>query len=159
MMTIQVSRWPTLISFLGLLLVANGKNQRGPRLRTLLGLEPGFPDPPCTISVPNLMTDRPLLLVGRRDGCNVRRLMYQALIGTGGLGDDAGGLGAAFDPEDLERPADALVDGMRRDAELDRDLLRRQVLGDEAQAIELAVAQFVDRARHPRLHEGRFPDR
>jgi hypothetical protein len=39
--------------------------------------------------------------------------MYQTLIWAAVAGDEAGGVGAALDPKDLERAADALVDGMR----------------------------------------------
>ena len=50
--------------------------------------------------------------------------MYQSLIWPAVLGDDARGLGAALDAEDLERLADPLIDGVRRNVELGRDLLR-----------------------------------
>ncbi|HZB69035.1 MAG TPA: hypothetical protein VE403_01600 [Sphingomicrobium sp.] len=66
--------------------------------------------------------------------------MYQTLIWSAVAGDDAGGLGPALDPQDLERAADALVDGMRGDIELCRDFLGVQMLIDEPQAIELARA-------------------
>ena len=54
---------------------------------------------------------------------NVRRLMYQPLIFAAVLRDDAGGLAAALDAEDLKSPADALIDGVRRDRQRRRDLL------------------------------------
>lgn len=91
------------------------------------------------------MTDRPLLLVGGGHHGKVRRLMYQALRWFLGLRDEPRGLGTALDTEDLECAADALVDGVRRNPELDRDFLRRTILGDEAQAGELAAAELVDR--------------
>jgi hypothetical protein len=68
--------------------------------------------------------------------------MYQSLIWAGISGDDPGCLRPPIDAENLERLADALVDRVRRDAELGRDFLRAQVLVDEAQAIELAGRQF-----------------
>jgi hypothetical protein len=68
--------------------------------------------------------------------------MYQSLIWSLVLGHDASRLGAPLDAEDLKRLSDALVDRVRRDAELGRDFLRAQVLVDEAQAIELAGRQF-----------------
>jgi len=66
--------------------------------------------------------------------------MYQSLIWSFGARDHARGLGAAFDAEDLERLTDALVDGVRRYAELDCDFLRIKMLVDEQEAIELALA-------------------
>ena len=72
---------------------------------------------------------------------NVRRLMYQTLICGTVAGDDPRRLGAPRDTEDLERLADALVDGVRGDSKLAGDFLRREVLVDEEQAIELALAQ------------------
>jgi hypothetical protein len=73
--------------------------------------------------------------------------MYQTLIWAAVAGNEAGGLGPALDPEDVERDPDALVDGVRRDFELGRDLLGGQVLVDQPQAIELARAQPRDAAR------------
>ena len=70
----------------------------------------------------------------------MRRLMYQPLIWAAVAGDEAGGLGPAFDPQDVERAADALVDGVGRDVELGRDFLGRQMLRDQPQAIELPGA-------------------
>jgi hypothetical protein len=82
--------------------------------------------------------------------------MYQTLIWPAVAGDDAGGLGAAFDAEDMERAADALVDRMRRDVELGRDFLGRQMLVDEPQTIELAGAQPCDPAGDLIVHIGRI---
>src|SRR5438128_1970571 len=79
---------------------------------------------------------------------NVRRLMYQPLIFPAVAGDDAGGLAAALDSQRVNGAADALVDGMRRDAELGGDLLRRQMLVDEAQAIELSRRESRDPPGH-----------
>lgn len=59
------------------------------------------------------MTDRPLLLVDGRAGLNVRRLMYQSLIWAAVLRDQASGMRAPLDPEDLERSPDTLIDRMR----------------------------------------------
>jgi hypothetical protein len=73
--------------------------------------------------------------------------MYQTLIWPAALGDEAGGLASALDPEDVERAANALVDGMRGDVELGGDLLGRQMLVDQAQAIELAGAELRNAAR------------
>jgi hypothetical protein len=46
-------------------------------------------------------------------GGNVRRLMYQPLIWTVGLRDDASCLRTPLDAEDCQRLADALIDRMR----------------------------------------------
>ena len=99
-------------------------------MRPLLGFEAGFPGPPCTISVPNLMTDRPFLVLGGKRGGNVRRLMYQSLIWTSLTGDETRGLAAALDAEDLERAPDALIDRMRRNSELGGDFFGREMVVD-----------------------------
>ena len=70
----------------------------------------------------------PLLGGPLRLPLNVRRLMYQSLIFAAVTGDDARGLAAALDAEDMERAADALVDGVRRNVELGRDFLRGQMV-------------------------------
>jgi hypothetical protein len=57
--------------------------------------------------------------------------MYQSLIWSAVAGDDASGLGPALDSQDLERTADALIDGVRRDFELRSDLLGRKMLVDQ----------------------------
>jgi hypothetical protein len=67
--------------------------------------------------------------------------MYQTLIWPAVAGDDAGGLGPALDAEDVKRATDALVDCVRGDLQLGRDFLRRQMLVDEAEAIQLTRAQ------------------
>jgi hypothetical protein len=56
--------------------------------------------------------------------------MYQTLIWAAVPGNDAGGLAAALDAEDVQRAADTLVDGMRGDLEFGRDFLGGQVLVD-----------------------------
>ena len=78
----------------------------------------------------------------------MRRLMYQTLIRAAVLSDEPGGLGAAFDTKGLQRVADTLVDGMRRNVEFDRNFLRREVLVDEPQAIELTGGQASDALGH-----------
>jgi hypothetical protein len=83
------------------------------------------------------MTDRGFGMAGFPNALNVRRLMYQPLIWPAVASDQAGGLSAPFDAEGLERLTDALIDGMRRDVELDRDFLGGQMLVDKAKAIEL----------------------
>ena len=67
--------------------------------------------------------------------------MYQPLIWLAALRHEAGSLGAALDPENLEGLADALVDRVRGDFELGRDLFGRKMLVDEAQTVELAGSQ------------------
>ena len=59
------------------------------------------------------MTDRGFWVAGSLVRLNVRRLMYQSLIWSAVLRDEARRLGAALDAEDLERLADALIDGVR----------------------------------------------
>jgi nucleoside-diphosphate-sugar epimerase len=64
-------------------------------------------------------------------------LMYQSLIWLGILVDDPRRLRAALNAEDLQRLADALVDGVGRDSELGSDFLRAEMLCDKTKAIEL----------------------
>ena len=71
---------------------------------------------------------------------NVRRLMYQPLIRAGRLRHHAGGLRSPIHPEDMERSAHALVNGVRRNPELLGDFLGRQMLVDQLQACELSTA-------------------
>jgi hypothetical protein len=73
--------------------------------------------------------------------------MYQSLIWRGILRHDPRRLGAALDSENLKRLADALVDGVRRDSELRRNLLGAQMLVDEQQAVELRLRQPRDPLR------------
>ena len=68
---------------------------------------------------------------GGRVCLNVRRLMYQPLICRAMAGDDPRRLAAPFDAEDLERLANALVDGVRRNAEFAGDFLGGEVLVDQ----------------------------
>ncbi len=78
--------------------------------RILLGIYPGGTGLPRTVSVPNLMTDRAVLM--RRIGSvvDVRRLMYQALIWLPARqlavfgstrGDHPRRLAAPLDPQNL----------------------------------------------------------
>ncbi|MEO6360050.1 MAG: hypothetical protein ABIO43_05685 [Sphingomicrobium sp.] len=78
------------------------------------------------------MTDRPLLLVDERFGLNVRRLMYQSLIWSAVLGDETSGMRAALNAENLQRPADALIDRVGRNSEFRGNFLGREVLVDKA---------------------------
>ena len=87
--------------------------------------------------MPNLIADRGLWVAGFAWCLNVRRLMYQTLIWTTVLSDQPGGLRAAFDTKNLQRFTNPLVDRVRRNIELDRDLFRRPMLVDETQAIKL----------------------
>jgi hypothetical protein len=61
------------------------------------------------------------------------------------VGNDTCGLLARLDAEDLKRLANALVDRMGRNSKLGRNFLRRQVLIDKSETIELAGAE----ARYP----------
>lgn len=126
--------------------------------RPLLGFEALRPGPPCAISVPNLKTDRPVVLRSRLGSVDVRRLMYQSLIWLSGrlrtgIGsgckplraietvDQACRFAAAGYAQPADRAAHALIDGMRGDAKLGRDLLRVEMPVDEAQNLELSAAQ------------------
>ena len=101
----------------------------------LLGPETGSSGLPCAVSVPNLSSDRGLWVAGQIAGLNVRRLMYQPLIWAAVVGDDSRRLASALDSKDVERAPDTLVDGVRGDVELGRDLLRRQMLVNQPQAV------------------------
>jgi hypothetical protein len=116
----------------------------------LLGPETGPCGLPCAVSVPNLSSDRGVWVAGQREWLNVRWLMYQTLIFAAVVRDDARGLAAALDAEDMKRPADPLIHGVWRDIELRRDLFRRQMLVDESQAVQLPHAQSLN----PRYHVG-----
>ena len=115
--------------------------QGRPGRRSLLGIETGDPGLPCTVSVPNLNSDRPIGMTAPLGWLNMRRLMYQTLIWTAVASDEAGGMGATLHAKDLEGSADALIDGMWRNSELGRDFFGGQVLIDEAQAIQLTLTQ------------------
>jgi hypothetical protein len=69
------------------------------------------------------MTDRGLWVAGLFVGGNVRRLMYQSLIWAFDLGNDACRLRPALYAEDSQGLANALVNRVRRNAELGRDFL------------------------------------
>jgi hypothetical protein len=85
--------------------------------------------------------------------------MYQPLMWGGVglpflrrvLGDQASGLRPPLHTQDLERAPDALVDGVGRNAQLGGDFLGRQMLIDQAQAIELARGQAGDAGCHFRI--------
>jgi len=87
------------------------------------------------------MTDRGFWFGAGGAGLNVRRLMYQSLIWLSVTGDDTSSLCTPLDAEDLKSLANALVDGVRRNAELGRDFLGIQVLVYKEQTVELASAQ------------------
>ena len=70
--------------------------------------------------------------------------MYQSLRWPAGLRDEARRLRTALDFQYLQSAADALVDGMRRNIELDRYFLGRQMLVDQAQTVELARTEPCD---------------
>ena len=57
------------------------------------------------------------------------------------LGDHARRLRPAVDAEHLQRATDSLIHGMWGNAKLDRDFLGRQMLVDEQQRVELALAE------------------
>ena len=100
--------------------------------------------------MPNLNAGRGLGLAGFGECLNVRRLMYQTLIWPAVLGDQARRLRAALDAKDLQRLADALVDGVRRNVELGGDFLGAEVLVDKPEAIELGGGKPGDtRGRWP----------
>jgi hypothetical protein len=79
----------------------------------LLGPETGPLGLPCTVSVPNLMSDRGIwvAVAGRR--LNVRRLMYQTLIWARMLRHDPRRLRPALDSERVQGLANPLIDGVR----------------------------------------------
>ena len=94
--------------------------------------------------MPNLNTDRAAGVALAAAALNVRRLMYQSLIWFVNVRDHSRGMRPAFDAQDVQGSANTLVDSVRRDAELDRNLLRGQMLVDQEQAIELALAKLGD---------------
>jgi hypothetical protein len=98
--------------------------------------------------VPNLIADRGFWVACLLPCLNVRRLMYQTLIWFGVLRDDARGLGTPLYSQDLQRLADALVDRVRRNAELCGNLLGAEVVIDKAQAVELTARQPRDARGH-----------
>ena len=94
------------------------------------------------------MTDRGLWLAGLRLVGNVRRLMYQPLIWAAVPRDDARGLGAALDAEDLEGLANALIDRVRGNPQLCGNLFRGKMLVDKAEAVELPGGEPRDTLSH-----------
>ena len=106
MAAIQNNLWPTLISFRGLLLVANGDCRESRNDAGLCSVrKPASPTSPARSACRNQMTDRGLWVTVRGCRLNVRRLMYQTLIWPAVLGDDARGLGASFDAKKRRRAA------------------------------------------------------
>jgi hypothetical protein len=61
--------------------------------------------------------------------------MYQSLIWLFVSGDDPRRLRPPLDAEDGKRLPNALVDGVRRDVELGRDLFGIEVLVDEQETV------------------------
>ena len=92
------------------------------------------------------MTDRPLVVAGAGGGVDIRWLMYQPLICRVLLRlkrrrDHPRRHAAPFDPQDVERLAHPLVDGVRRYAQFEGNFLRRQMLIDQNKALPLPFAQ------------------
>src|SRR5215218_4729640 len=114
------------------------------RPRTQLGFEPEAPGLPCTVSVPNLNTDRTAGMGLGTAALNVRRLMYQSLIWPVHLRDQPRSLRPALDAEHVQGTADALIDSMGGNAELDRNLFGRPMLVDQQQAVELRLTELGD---------------
>jgi hypothetical protein len=74
-----------------------------------------------------------------------RRIRRERLVSdrpTQVLCGDARSLGPTWDTKNLERPANTLVYSVSRDPEFLRDLLRREMLVHQAQAVELARAEL-----------------
>jgi len=98
------------------------------------------------------MPDRAFGLAAGVRRVDVRRLMYQSLIWRALLrqvpGDDSRRLLSPLDSKRVQCLADALIDRVRGDFELGCDLFRGHVLIDQAQAVDLALAQ----ARNAFLH-------
>jgi hypothetical protein len=74
--------------------------------------------------------------------------MYQPLIWVRVVRNDASRLLPAAHSQDVERLADALIHRVRGDVELGRDFLRRQMLVDQPQAVELPGTQARDQLSH-----------
>src|SRR4030095_14927270 len=119
--------------------------------RPLLGFDTEVAGLPCTVSVPNLKTDRTAGMAPESAALNVRRLMYQTLIWSLHLRDHARCLRTAIDAQHMQGAANALVDGVRGNAEFDGDFLGGHMMIDEQQAIELALAQPRDALRDLRI--------
>ena len=93
------------------------------------------------------MTDRLALVVVIASAVDVRRLMYQSLICSGEearLGDHPCRFAAPLDAEDVERLADALIDGVRRDQQAGGDFLGRQMLENQPETFQLSRGQAGD---------------
>jgi len=69
------------------------------------------------------MTDRGFWVAGLWLDGNVRRLMYQTLIWAAVLSDDPRRLRSPHDAKRLERLANPLIHGVRRDSKLGGDFL------------------------------------
>ena len=144
--TIQSSRRPTLISLLGWLLVANGNCRGEPNPTGLCSVKlSGRTGLPCTVSVPNLIANRALLVTGQHGGVDVRRLMYQSLIcrisWRQSRSDHPRGLTPALDAKLFERAADPLVDGVRADSQPRRNFLAAVVKVDQQKSFDLTRAK------------------
>jgi hypothetical protein len=91
------------------------------------------------------MTDRAALVSPGRTGVDVRRLMYQTLICLIVARDcgrhQPGRFASPVDAQLFQRPPDALVHGVRADAEPDGDFLAAVMLVDEQETIDLALAE------------------
>ena len=123
--------------------------QGRPGCGSLLGFEIRFPGPPCTISVPNLKTDRPAELRrgGSRSQCAAIDVSNADMARGDGRRSARHGLRRST-PSMCRAIADALIDSVRRNIELGRDFFGREMLVDEQQAIELTRAEL----RHPSHH-------
>ena len=77
--------------------------------------------------------------------------MYQSLIWRMEPCHQPRGLRPPLDAEDVKRPPNSLVDRMRRNAELDGDFFRREMLIDQQQGIELPLAEPGDASRDRRF--------
>jgi hypothetical protein len=93
------------------------------------------------------MTNRPTDLRGVGVSVDVRRLMYQPLIWLGEAtlgGNQARGLRSTLHAKDLQGLANALIDGVRRNAEMAGNLLRREMLVHKLQAFPLSGGKTCD---------------
>lgn len=131
------------------------------RSRHLLGFDTGRSSLPHTISVPNLIADRPDLVSFCRVGVDVRRLMYQSLIcrlrGVENGGDHARRFTTPFYPQFFQCTADALVDRVGADTEAERNFLAAEMLVDEQEAVDLTLGQATNSRRILATFEGLVP--
>ena len=113
--------------------------------RPLLGIETGATSLPCTVSVPNLKTDRPILMAGsagRRQCAAIDVSIADMVVPVPrGLRRIRAASPRRSTPRFCSAPRMRWSTVCGRNAEPDRDFLRRQMLVDERQAIELALAQ------------------